>query len=165
MPAEVKASTQFLSTSMYSLHCPPHTQSLLEYQYRRQAIPSTTSVGPKSKWKFKFKFLREHTSPGNTQFPVPELLVYNKIQINHMSKYSLNFLNSACNPSNPPLLVKWEESAAYESFSGKQGIVDCLIAARFKFAAHSYEWLLAFAIAEQYYCALSTYSIFRVSAP
>ncbi|TNN56277.1 hypothetical protein EYF80_033483 [Liparis tanakae] len=42
MPADVKASTQPLSTSMYSLHCPPHTQSLHEYQERKQAIPSTT---------------------------------------------------------------------------------------------------------------------------
>lgn len=47
MPADENASTHFFRTSMYSLHCPPHTQSWHEYQWRRQAMASTTSVGSK----------------------------------------------------------------------------------------------------------------------
>lgn len=46
MPAEVKACTQFFRMPTYSFHCPPDTQSLHKYQCRKQAIPSTTSVGP-----------------------------------------------------------------------------------------------------------------------
>lgn len=45
MPANVNASTQRSRTVMYSFHWPPHSQSSQEYQWFRQAMPSTTSVG------------------------------------------------------------------------------------------------------------------------
>lgn len=55
MPAEVKASTHFFRTSIYSVHWPPHTQFIHEYQWQRQDMPSTTSVGPAQQQNRKIK--------------------------------------------------------------------------------------------------------------
>ena len=49
MLALVKAPTQRTRWLMYSFHWPPHTQSSQEYQECRQAMSSTTMVGPRDR--------------------------------------------------------------------------------------------------------------------
>ena len=92
MPVLVKAFTQHASLLIYSFHWPPHTQSSQEYQERRQAMPSTTSVGPRDRNENVTKE-KPLTEQYNVMLKYKNMMMYTRSRAQWISQL---FDNRAC---------------------------------------------------------------------